>query len=380
MPPVLPSLVLALNGGSSSLKAGLYDAADPPRKLVAVTVERIGLPGEAPDHAHALGRVVAALEPFGGLAALGAVGHRIVHGGDFDGPRRIDDTVLAELGRLASLDPAHLPAEIALVRAVTARAPAVPQVACFDTAFHRTMPRVARLFALPHELAARGIRRYGFHGLSYAFLARALASVVGEERARGRVVLAHLGSGSSLCALSDGKSVETTMGFTPTGGVPMGTRSGDLDPGVLVHILRSTRMNVDELDDLLNRRAGLAGLSGGSPDMRDLLAREATDPRAADAVAVFCHGVKKAIGALTAVLGGVDALVFSAGIGERSAVVRARIVQGLGHLGLDLDTEANERHASVISTPPSPCTVVVLRTDEESMIVEETRRTLRGTP
>jgi acetate kinase len=380
VPRMAPSFVLTLNGGSSSLKAALYDAADPPAKLTAVHVERIGLPGEVSDHAAALERVIAALEAFGGLAAVSAVGHRIVHGGDFDGPRRLDDGVLAELQRLASLDPDHLPAELALVRAVTARAPGVPQIACFDTSFHRTMPRVARLVALPHVFEERGVRRYGFHGLSYEFLAGALAREIGDARARGRVILAHLGSGASLCALRDGRSVETTMGFTPTGGVPMGTRSGDLDPGVLVHILRSERMNVDALDELVNRRAGLAGLSGGSPDMRDLLAREETDTHAADAIAVFCHGIKKAIGAFAAVLGGVDALVFSAGIGERSAVVRARILQGLEHLGMHLDPAANDRHTSVISTKTSPCTVLVLRTDEESMIVQETRRILRGTP
>jgi acetate kinase len=375
-----PALVLTLNGGSSSLKAALYDDADPPRRLLAVTVERIGLPGEAADHARALDQVLAALAPFGGLAAVGAVGHRIVHGGDFDGPRRLDAGVLAELERLAALDPDHLPAELALVRALTACAPSVPQVACFDTAFHRTMPRVARVLPIPHAFEARGVRRYGFHGLSYAYLAGELAGVVGEERARGRVVLAHLGSGASLCALRDGCSVDTTMGFTPTGGVPMGTRTGDLDPGVLLHILRSERMDVDALDELVNRRSGLAGVSGTSPDMRELLAREESDPRAADAVALFCYGVKKAIGGLAAALGGVDALVFSAGIGERSAVVRARILQGLEHLGMHLDPAANARHAPVISTAASPCTVVVLRTDEESMIACLTRRTSRGTP
>ncbi len=210
----------------------------------------------------------------------------------------------------------HLPAEIAIVEALEHLAPALPQIACFDTAFHRDMPRVARLLAIPRRYEALGMRRYGFHGLSYAFLIEELERVAGAEAARGRVVLAHLGSGASLCAVKDGRSVDTTMGFTPTSGIPMGTRTGDLDPGVLLHILRSEGIGAEALDDLVNRRSGLLGVSGSSPDMRDLLAREAENPAAADAVALFCQQAKKAVGAMAAVLGGIDTLVFSGGSGS----------------------------------------------------------------
>ncbi len=373
-------LVLTLNAGSSSLKAALYDGADPPSVLMRDSVERIGAGGPS-DHDAAASSVLAKLAPFGGLDAVTAVGHRVVHGGArYEGPARVDDALLAELRRLAPLDPQHLPAEIALIEALVQRAPTTPQVACFDTAFHRTMPRVSRLVALPHRYGDAGVERFGFHGLSCTFVLRELRRVAGEHAASGRVVVAHLGSGASLTGVRDGRSIDTTMGFTPTGGIPMGTRSGDLDPGVLVHLARTEGLDAAALDDLVNRRSGLAGVSGGSGDMRDLLAREAQDPRAADAVALFCHAAKKAIGALAAVLGGVDTLVFTAGIGERSSVVRARIVQGLEHLGMLLDQDLNDRHAPVISTPPSACTVHVMKTDEELVIALQTRRLLEGTP
>jgi acetate kinase len=382
--------VLTLNAGSSSLKLAVFTASPPIRKLLSGAVSRIGLPGatlaitagstpevahalDAPDHARALEAMLEHLEPHYPLVRAAAAGHRVVHGGPrFDGARLATADVLAELGRLSPLDVDHLPAEIAILEAMSRRAPALPQVACFDTAFHRTMPRVARLLAIPRRYQADGVRRYGFHGLSCTFLIEELGRVAGAEAARGRVVLAHLGSGASLTAVLDGRSVDTTMGFTPSSGIPMGTRSGDLDPGVLVYLLRNEGMTADALDDLLNRRSGLYGLSETSPDMRDLLAREAEDARAADAVALFCHQTKKAIGALAATLGGVDTLVFSGGIGERSAPVRARIARGLEHLGVHLDEARNEAGAPVISTHGGPCTVRVLCTDEESIIARET--------
>jgi acetate kinase len=389
--------VLALNAGSSSLKLAVFSAGragQPARRLLSGAVARIGLPGatltlsagstpdvthalDAPDHARALAAALEHLGPHLALARLAAVGHRLVHGGPrHDRACLVTPAVLAELRRLGPLDVDHLPAEIGVVEVMSRLAPALPQVACFDTAFHRTLPRVARVLALPRRYETEGVRRYGFHGLSCAFLIEELARVAGAEAARGRVVLAHLGAGASLTAVMDGRSVDTTMGFTPTSGIPMGTRSGDLDPGVLVYLLRSEGMSADALDDLVNRRSGLLGVSGSSPDMRDLLALEALDPYAAEAVALFCYQAKKAVGALAAALGGIDTLVFSGGIGERSGPVRARIARGLEHLGVHLDHARNEAGAPVVSADTSPCTVRVLATDEESIIARETREVL----
>jgi acetate kinase len=386
--------VLTLNAGSSSLKFAVFTSGEPPVRVLAGAVARVGLPGstltvstpstparpealDAPNHARALEAILARLDGRSSLARLAAAGHRLVHGGPhYEGAELVTPDVLAELGRLSPLDLDHLPAEIAIVEALRSVAPELPQVACFDTSFHRTMPRVARLFALPHHYEAAGVQRYGFHGLSYQFLIEELAHVATADAARGRVVLAHLGSGASLAAVLDGRCVDTTMGFTPNSGIAMGTRSGDLDPGVLVHLLRSEGMSADTLDDLLNRRSGLLGVSGSSSDMRDLLANEATDPRAADAVALFCHQARKAIGALAATLGGMDTLVFSGGIGERSGPVRARIARGLAHLGVQLDDARNELGAPVLSTDASPCTVRMIRTDEESIIARETLHVL----
>ena len=384
--------LLTLNAGSSSLKLGVFTSARPPRRLLTAAVARIGLPGptltisrgstpeeaqtigDLPDHAGALEAALAGIEPHHPLSRAEAVGHRLVHGGPlYDRARLATPDVLAELRRLSPLDPDHLPAEIALVEAMLRRAPGLPQIACFDTAFHRTLPRVARLLAIPHRYEAAGVRRYGFHGLSCTFLIEELARIAGDLAARGRVVLAHLGSGASLTATLHGRCVETTMGFTPTSGIPMGTRCGDLDPGVLLYLLRSEGLGVDALDALLNRQSGLLGVSGSSPDMRDLLAREGDDPRAADAVSLFCHQAKKAIGALAATLGGIDTLVFAGGIGERAATVRARIAGGLEHLGIHVDEARNQAGAPVLSADASPCTVRVLHTDEESIIARETR-------
>ncbi len=380
MPTSMNRPILTLNAGSSSLKVALFEPppepSSRPRRVAAEAVDRIG-PGGV-DHAGALDRALARL-PVRDLASLGAVGHRIVHGGRrFAGPCRVGAEVLDELRQLAALDPDHLPASIAIVEAVQQRAPELPQVACFDTAFHRTMPRVARLVAIPRRYEQDGVERYGFHGLSYTYLVEELARVAGDAAARARVVIAHLGSGSSLVALLDGRSVDTTMGFTPTSGIPMGTRSGDLDPGVVLFLLRKLGSSADALDDLLNRRSGLAGLSETSADMRDLLAREADDPRAADAVDVFCYRARQAVGALAATLGGIDTLVFSGGIGEHAAPVRARICRGLEHLGVRLDDARNDVGASIVSPDASPCTVRVLPTDEESILARETLRLLQG--
>ncbi len=370
-----PGRILTLNAGSSSLRYALYEAGAPAKRIASGKVERVG--ERAEDAARALEEALAALRAHGGLAGVSGVGHRVVHGGDaFDRATRVTPEVLAELRQLRELDPDHLPAEIAIVEAVSARAPETPQVACFDTAFHHTMPRVARLLPIPRSYEARGMRRYGFHGLSYQFLVEELERVAGERAARGRLVLAHLGSGASLAAVLERRSVDTTMAFTPNSGVPMGTRSGDLDPGVVLRMARLDGLGPDALDAILSHRSGLLGVSETSADMRDLLAREATDARAADAVALFCRGVTKAIGALAAVLGGVDTLVFAGGIGENAAPVRARVVQTLGHLGMRLDGARNAAGAPVVSIDESACTVRVIHTDEEAIIARESSRVL----
>ena len=373
--------ILALNGGSSSLKFALYEVrSGVPSRLASGNVARIGT--EVRDHGEALERALEELALSGAVgrgADLGllGIGHRVVHGGPkLDRPVLITPEVLAELRRIEDLDPDHLPAEIAVIEAMSRRAPEVPQVANFDTAFHRDLPRVARLLPIPLRYEAQGVRRYGFHGLSYEFLAEELARVAGDDAARARVVLAHLGAGASLAALREGRCVDTTMSFTPNAGVPMATRSGELDPGVLIYLMRSEHLDADALDDLLSHRSGLLGLSETSADMRDLQSRAATDARAADAIDLFCYQVRKSIGALAAALGGLDTLVFSGGIGENAASVRARVAEALGHLGVVLDANRNDASAPVISRDGSPCTVRVIRTDEEAILVRHTLRVL----
>jgi acetate kinase len=367
----VPMSILSVNAGSSSLKVALFTAERPPRRLRALSAERIGKGGPR-DHVAALGTLLASLD----MAEVSAVGHRLVHGGPrLDRAMRIDQPVLDELKQLSALDPNHLPAELAVIESLRRERPSLPQVACFDTAFHRTLPRVAQLLPIPRRYQAQGIRRYGFHGLSYAFLMEELGRL---GAAGGRVILAHLGAGASLAAVLDGRCVDTTMAFTPTAGIMMGTRTGDLDPGVLVHLARSEGLTAAALDELVNAQSGLLGVSELSADVRDLLAREASDPRAADALALFCQGVKKAIGALAAVLGGVDTLVFAGGIGEHAAPLRARSLEGLGHLGIALDGARNDASAAVISLAGSPCTVHIIHTDEESMIARETLDVLQG--
>lgn len=325
----------------------------------------------------ALQRVLERLAPHGGLARLAAVGHRIVHGGaTFLHPTFLDDSAIEALHGVERIDPAHLPAEPSIVSAVLQLAPGLPQVACFDTAFHASLPRVARLLAIPRCFEARGVRRYGFHGLSYQFQIEELARVAGESAARGRVIMAHLGSGSSLAAARYGACVDTTMGFTPNSGVVMGSRSGDLDAGLVVHLLRTERLDADGLDTLLAKESGLLGVFGVSGDVRDLLAREATEPACADALALYCHDVRKAIGALATSVGGLDTLVFAAGVGENSPVVRARVCAGLAHLGVTLDNGRNAAGDAVISASASACTVRIVHTDEEMIIARAAYRLL----
>jgi acetate kinase len=284
--------------------------------------------------------------------------------------------LLNELRRIRSYDPEHLPREIKLIEQFRRRFPKLLQVACFDTAFHRTMPRVAKLLPIPRRFDKMGIQRYGFHGLSYTYLLEELAHTAGKKAARGRVILAHLGNGASMAAVRDGKSIDTSMGFTPTGGLPMSTRTGDLDPGVTWFLMKTENLTPRQFNILVNQESGLLGVSETSPDMRDLLERQASDIRAAEAVELFCYQARKWVGAFSAALGGLDTLVFSGGIGENAGEVRARICAGLEFLGIDLDNVKNEGNAAVISRPASKVTVRVIRTDEELMIAKTVYRIL----
>ena len=386
--------ILAINGGSSSIRFALYEAGRALERRLYGKVERIGLAGTtltlveagrdaspsrsdiASDPAAAMQALIDRLEAEGGLASLAAVGHRIVHGMERTQPERVGVRLLTELRRLAPYDPDHLPFEIALIEALRERLPRLPQVACFDTAFHGTLPRVARLLAIPRRYEAEGVRRYGFHGLSYAYLMQELRRLGDSAATSGRVILAHLGNGASLAAVRDGRSVDTSMGFTPASGLPMSTRAGDLDPGLLGHFARSEQMSAARFDRMVNHESGLLGVSETSSDVRDLLERAASDVRAAEAVALFCYQARKCIGAFAAVLGGVDTLVFSGGIGENAALIREQICDGLGFLGIELDRERNASNAEIVSAQAARVGVRVIRTDEELMIATLVARTL----
>jgi len=388
-------LILTINGGSSSIRFALFTARDPLQRVWAGKIERIGLPDanltvekvgggkiakplDAPNHTAAVGALMDWLADSVGHGVLAAVGHRVVHGGpDYSEAQRVTRKMVDYLRTLSPFDPEHLPEEIELTEAVFRRFPDLPQVACFDTAFHHDLPQVARLLAIPRRYAAQGVRRYGFHGLSYAFLMEELARVGGPEVARGRVILAHLGNGASLAAVRDGKPVDTSMGFTPTAGVPMSTRSGDLDPGLVWYLARTEHLTAKQFNEMVNFQSGLQGVSETSSDMRDLLQREASDVRAAEAVALFCYHVKKCIGAFAAALGGLDTVVFAGGIGENAPPIRSRICNGLGFLGVELDEEANSSNAAMISPNGGRVAVRVIRTDEEWMIARTVYRVLQ---
>ena len=360
------STVLALNCGSSSLKWAIFEDD---REQSRATVERIGA-GGPPDHAAAVATVFEALATR--KLTPRAVGHRLVHGGPaHSAPERVTDALVASLTRAIPFAPLHLPAELKVIEAVRARFGELPQVVCFDTAFHRTLPEVARRFALPRALFDAGVRRYGFHGLSYEFVVESLG-----KAALGRAVLAHLGSGASLAAVRDGQSIDTTMAFTPTAGLVMSTRAGDLDPGLIVYLLEHGGYDAKRLAELVNHQAGLLALSETSADMRHLLAASAADPRAAFAVEVFCYQATKWIGALAAALGGLDALVFTGGIGEHAPEIRARLCGNLAHLGITVDDARNQAGDPIISADGSACTVRVIATNEERMIARHTRRVL----
>jgi acetate kinase len=383
--------ILTINSGSSSVKFGLFDMGPQERLILSGSLERIGLRGGTFTARNAGGRILA--EERGGFSgheaalkrllewieghpaggSLDAIGHRIVHGGQrYADPQRITPTLTAELTALIPLAPDHLPHEIRAIRAVRRAFPDRPQVACFDTAFHRGMPAVAQMYALPERFRREGLVRYGFHGLSYEYILQELRREAGDEAAGGRVIIAHLGNGASLAAVRGGKCIDTTMGFTPAGGLVMSTRCGDLDPGVMIYLMDKKRLTPSTLNNLINRRSGLLGVSGISPDMKDLLEKESDEPRAAEAVELFCYQAAKHLGALAAALGGIDTLVFTAGIGEHSPAVRERICRNLGFLGVRLDGKRNAAGTAVVSADDSPVTVRVLRTDEDLMIARHT--------
>ncbi len=381
------SWILVLNGGSSTLKFALFRSGDSPVRELSGLIDRIGSPQgtftwmregavradrrtvDAPDHTACLDLLIECVNNRLASDPLLAIGHRVVHGGrDYREPRRVTPVVMEELKRLSPFDPEHLPAEIKLIEACARRYPRLPQVACFDTAFHQGMPNVARLLPIPRRYDRLGLQRYGFHGLSYAFLMKELARIGRQGEASGRVILAHLGNGASMVAVKDGKSVETTMGFTPASGMPMSRRSGDLDPGLVSYLSRTEGMSADRFHQMVNAESGLLGVSEISADMRDLLKEEQSDSRAADAVALFCYQAKKWIGALAAALGGVDTLVFSAGIGEQAPAIRARICDGLEFLGVGIDHVRNQKNEAVISKEGGRVTVRVIHTDEEREI------------
>jgi acetate kinase len=360
--------------------AGSIDRIGSPDGILKITrageqPERFSI--DVPDHEQAAGRLIQWFDKTIGLAAIAAIGHRVVHGGPrFSQPQRVTSELMDELRRLSPLDPDHLPGEIALIEGFLRSAPDRPHEVCFDTAFHRDMPRVAQMLPIPRRFDDAGVRRYGFHGLSYTYLLEELGRIAGPAAVNGRVILAHLGAGASLAAVRGGKCIDTTMAFTPTSGLMMGSRTGDLDPGVLLYLLRAERMTAEQIDDLVNRQAGLFGVSATSSDMRDLLQRQQNDHRAAEAVALFCYLTKKWIGAFSAALGGLDTLVFAGGIGENAPEIRSRISGGLGFLGIELDQARNAAHSPLISTDTSRVALRVIQTDEECVIARAVYRIL----
>lgn len=389
--PVVPC-VLSLNAGSSSIKFALYRSGCDLVRLLGGQIDRIGqsygtLVFQRANEAHATAQTVDAGDYRAAVALLmqwlvlevgpngiTAVGHRIVHGMHHLEPETVTPALLQELRSFMPQDPEHLAGAIALIEAFGNEWPTLAQVLCFDTAFHCHMPRVATVLPIPRRYEALGVQRYGFHGLSYAFLMEELAHLDGAQAAQGRVVLAHLGNGASLAAVHRGRSIDTSMGFTPSSGMPMGTRAGDLDPGIGEYLERTEKMGRREFDDMVHHGSGLLGISETSADMRDLLQREATDPRAAEAIAVFCYQAKKYVGAYVAVLGGIDTLVFTGGIGEHAAPVRAQICEGLGFLGIEIDAQLNAANAPVVSSVSSRVLVRVIHTDEEQMIARSVCR------
>jgi acetate kinase len=394
MKPANPR-ILTINGGSSSLKFALFQQADLSAQRVSGRIDRIGLDNalfvvdraggaraeerrvDVPDQKVAVRLLIEWLERSVGFTEITAVGHRVVHGGNhYYQTECITCKMMADLHKISLFDPDHMPGEIEIIEAFQKRDPSLPQVACFDTAFHHDMPRVAQIVLIPRRFEATGVRRYGFHGLSYSYLMEELAHVASPEEASGRVILAHLGNGASLAAVKAGHSIDTTMGFTPASGLVMGTRTGDLDPGLVRFLSQTAEMTPDRFDSLVNHKSGRLGVSEFSSDVRDLLGRQSVDVRAAEAIELFCSQAKKWIGAFVAALGGLDTLVFAGGIGENAPEIRRRICEGLGFLGIALNESRNANSSLLISTDRSPVKIRVIRTDEEVMIARSVSRVL----
>ncbi len=391
--------VLTINSGSSSLKFSVYRMANAEKLERDGEISRIGLDEgsfevsdgggrqlerrqtEIADHDAALRMLFDWLKSDSPEEEIAAVGHRLVHGGpDYREPLRLDDGHIRKLEELAPLAPEHLPHEIKAIRSIRNKFSGLPQIACFDTGFHRHLPRIAQMYPLPGEMWRDGIRRYGFHGLSYEYILQELEK---ERDSRGlpdRIIIAHLGNGASMAAVKNGRSADTTMGFTPAGGLMMGTRSGDLDPGVLVYLQKEKNFGAADINRLINEEAGLKGVSGLSSDMKDLLEKEKTSGAAKQAVALFCYRARKYLGALTAVLGGLDTLIFTAGIGEKSAEIRRRICRHTAYLGIELAEQKNKNNDRIISGKNSKVTVRVMKTDEALMIARHTRRIMQKSP
>jgi len=388
MPAPENQAILTINRGSGTLKAGVYEASAEPSLAVSIKVDRAGTTEarikitDASDKTlldsaiegnkanSDLATILKWLTKNGYASRLAGIGHRLVHGGPrYTESQRITPEVLSELGKIAQLDPDHTPQAIQNIRFFADRLPHTPQLGCFDTAFHACLPKVARMYALPRKLYDEGLRRYGFHGLSCEYILQQLRATDAALASR-RLIVAHLGNGASMTAVHNGKSIDTSMGFTPLEGLVMGTRSGDIDPAAVIYLQERDRMSPRDIDALLNKQSGLLGVSGTSSDMRDLLDRESRDDRAAEAVALFCYRAKKYVGAYAAALGGIDALIFAGGIGENAPQVRERICAGLEFLGLEIDPALNESNAPVISSARSRAKIKVIKTDEDIVIAQ----------
>jgi acetate kinase len=388
--------LLVINSGSSSIKFAVYQMGQTEKLAFRGHLERIGLKAGSfeiqdshgaslfeqhinlPNHDVALKQLFNWLENDADGQKLDAVGHRVVHGGlKYDQPQIVNNELVADLKKIVPLAPDHLPHEIKAIRAISVAFPSLLQVACFDTAFHRSMPRLAQLYALPRHYWHEGITRYGFHGLSYEYIAQELRKEAGDDIAMGRLIIAHLGNGASMTAIRRARSIDTTMGLTPSGGLVMSTRSGDLDPGVLLYLLEEKGIQPSHLNTLISEQAGLLGVSGISSDMKDLLEKSQHEPHAAEAVNLFCYQAKKFLGALAAVLGGLDTLVFTGGIGENAPLIRQGICEDMEFLGIQLDTQLNHSNAAIISQENSRVSVRVMKTNEELMIARHTRNLIQ---
>jgi acetate kinase len=380
--------LLIINGGSSSIKFAFYQIDMAITSLLTGKIENIGSKTRNPvltdnlsntkesvkiqenTYEHAANFLIEWLEKRKEFSLISAVGHRIVHGLQHTEPQEITPALLGYLKKISPYDPEHLPEEIKLIELLSKRHPALKQVACFDTCFHSSMPSVAKRLPIPRRFEEKGLQRYGFHGISYSYLMQELERSAGKKAANGRIILAHLGNGASLAAVKQGKSIDTSMGFTPASGVMMGTRSGDLDPGVAWYMMQFEKLSPEQFNHLVHHESGLLGISETTSDMRELMKAESTDGRASEAIELFCYQIKKTIGSFAAALGGIDTLVFSGGIGENIPQIRSRICKNLVFLGIELDEKRNKKNDLIVSTDTGTVNVRVIATNEELMMAK----------